>query len=217
MTKAELRSLVKNALLKIDNTNKYHNNVIDHSIEHAMNQIYGDLFRNNPSDLDDYTKSYGDDESPIAITLDSGTGYYYSTLPKPIVPIGDKASGVRHIRGYGTPVAGSYTRQDYNFVPMTRKELDLISDTYTGEYDGLSFGTIGYVVRRDKVQYYGLDATTHLIIIDTGGVGMDLLVPFTAFDDTDIVMLPFGQDKKIQEMIMVFLQQIQEPDLKDDN
>lgn len=208
MTKAELRSLVKNYLRKIDNTNKYHNNVIDHSIEHAINQVYNDLFKNNPGDLDDYTKAYGATGAVIAVAQDANTGVYYSTIPAAYIPLRDKASGIRHIRGGG--LASTLV-----FYPGSRKDMDLLTSTDT--YDTLISNQdyIMYIVKRVTVEYKG-SATTCSILQDQG-VMMDILVPFTAFDDTDTVILPFGQDMKVQELAMVFLQQIQEPDLKDDN
>ena len=200
MTKAELRSRVKNALIRIDKTAKYHNNVVDRAIESVINQVYGDLFKNNPGDLDDYTITVGDGGTPIAVSQNANSLIYYSTLPNVIAPINDKASGVRHIY---TVEEGETT-----FVPMSKREIDLAPNTYFGTLSD----KIGYAVRRDRVEYYGMT-----IAIATAGVRMDLLIPFTEFDEDDIIMLPFGQDAKIEELVLVFLRAIQDVDLADDN
>ena len=106
---------------------------------------------------------------------------------------------------------------DYDFVPMSRREADLTGGTYSGATSVSEYSPIGYIVRRNRIEYYNLTANDWADYLSTATIRFDLLVPFTAFEDTDIVTLPFGQDMKIQEMAMVFLQQIQEPDLKDDN
>jgi len=175
MLKSELRSLIKNLLPKAEEINRYHDNVVDRAIAKALNEFYNVIYLRNPLELQRYTYGLGY-TTPVPVALEASTGLYYSNFPTGYTPVvfPDKASGVRRI---STPTQGGTL-----FHPMDARELDLVPH---GHYvDGVT-GTVGYVVRRTRVEYYNIP-----VAIVTSGVRMDCIIPFTQYTDTEYVPLP---------------------------
>jgi hypothetical protein len=173
MIKKEIISYVKGFLPREDKTQRYHSRFVEAVCEKVIVEMYNDLFKINPLLLDKYTKQYGV-TTPIAISLESSSGLYYSTLPVQVVSLPDRASGVRHIY----PV----TQSGNQFVPMDAREADIISNTDVA----IVTSKIGYRVRQDtRVDYYNTNA-----VIRSAGVRMDLLIPFSIYADTDVVLIP---------------------------
>ncbi len=204
MQKAEVRSLVRNSLPKIDKSNRFHDVYIDAVIEKVINSMYEDVWRLNPLNLQRYVKQYGY-SVPIAVLTENSTGIKYSTLPVSIVPIQDKSSGVRRI---STPIQGAFM-----FFPVDAREIDLISN---GCYFDTVNTKVGYAVNQTRVEYYNMNAT-----IEVSGVRMDLIIPFSKYAETDEVKIPEIADLRTGETFMdrVFkiLQVVKPVDLLDNN
>lgn len=202
MIKQEIVSLVKNEVGVIDPTAQFHPRVLEAVIEDTLREMYGELYQKNPRLLDNYTKQYGT-TSPVAVTLEATTGIYYSTLPEKIINLPCSGSGVRHI--YTTARSGN------TFVPMSAVEADLVYNT-----DVASVSTkIGYRVRQDtRVDYWNTSAT-----VRTNGVAMDLLIPFSAYLDDDVVMIPESTTKEGTFLARVLqkLSVVPQPELLDKN
>lgn len=173
MVKAEIRSLVKNLLPKYDKSGKYAPRFLDAVIEKVLAEMYNDVFRRNPLELQRYTKPYGY-TSPLAVLLEAATGLYYTTLPAATLVFPDKASGVRRI---STPLQGGMT-----FFPVDQREMDLIQ---SGSYSDVVSSKIGYAVTPTRVEYYNMSAA-----IIASGVRMDCIIPFSVYTDTDTVLIP---------------------------
>jgi hypothetical protein len=191
MLKAELRSLIKNVVPKED---VFHDRVIDSAIETVIKELYWELFAVDPLALQRYTVEYGV-TSAIAITYNNTKGLYYSTLPVAIVPIPDKASGVRRI--------STRLHIGFTYFPIGKRELDLLSDSYSGRTNY----KVGYMVNQDTVEYYNMDAAIAAL-----GVKMDILQPFSAYADTDTVLIPEIRDRQgvdIVERVVKILQTVQ--------
>ena len=203
MQKQELRSLIKNLLPAIDKVNKWHPNVIDAAIERVLIEMYNELFAENPLALQRFTKQYGYGTA-LGVSLEGATGLYYTTLPAKIVPFRDKASGVRRI---STKVQGGLT-----FFPIDPREMDLI---LSGSNVDTITTKIGYVVNSERVEYYNMSGT-----VQTDGVRMDLIVPFSVYDDDDEVLVPETRNEKgttFTDRVLAILGVVQPKDLKDDN
>jgi len=201
MTKAEIRSLVKNLLPKEDNTGKYHSGVIDAAIETVMNQIFYDVFARTPLDLDNYTRELGGAGTPIAVSLNSNTGVYYSTIPYNYVPLPDKASGIRRVYQIADGAVA--------FYPMSRREVD---HARGGSYFSQASDKIGYIVRGSTIEYYKMDSTTA-----SAGVRMDILMSFRSYLDTDKVLFPLGRENDVIKGALEMMGVIPPKDLSDDN
>jgi len=201
MTKTEIRSLVKNLLPKRDKTGKFHPQVIDAAIETVMNQVFYDVFMKQPRDLDNYTTTYGDDGSPVAVAPNAVSGIEQSTIPATYVPLPDKASGVRAIY----PLAFAANA----FYPMSKREIDLAG---SNSYFSQATDKIGYAVRGEIVEYYLMNST-----IKAAGVRMDVLQTFRAYDDDDEVKFPLGREADLIKGVLEMLGVQPPTDLSDLN
>ena len=202
MTREEIRSLIKNLLPRHDKTSKYHDLVVDAAIGKVLAQMYNELWIADSLALQRFTKRYGD-ITPIDIALDAGVNVYYSAYPANIIPIPDKASGVRRIT---TRQQGGMT-----FHPMDSREVELVA---SGSFFSTITNKIGYVPTQDRIEYYNMSTA-----VATAGVRMDLLVDFSEYDNDDVVLIPEiggGEGAFVQRVLQV-LAVIPAVDLKDDN
>lgn len=198
MTKREITSFVWNNLQKFDKTNKYHPVVIEMAITLAFNQGYTEVFEKDPRRLDNFTVSYGETGDTLLTELNAdGNLMYEVLLPVSYVPLNDKASGVRHV----FTLAKSSTK----FYPMYKYELDIADNTLMGEIDN----RIGYCVRQTKLEFYRMTGVTSIRI--------DVVQPFTSYNATDDINIPFGNDQKLMDMVIEKLRGLPLVDLKDDN
>jgi len=180
MQKNEIRSLIKNLLPRIDKESVFHNRLIDASVEKVLAEMYVELWGADPRSVDAYTKSY----TNITIVQEPSTSIYYSVLPERIIPIPDNSSGVRHIY----PLVANTPE----FKPMSAFDINRVYDT------DLAVVTtkVGFRVKQQgstiypRVDYWN---TTPTIV--NAGVRMELLIPFSAYADTDIVLVPELKNK----------------------
>jgi hypothetical protein len=204
MRRDEIRSIVRNTLPKYDKSNSYHDNYLNAVIEKALAQMYEDVWRMNPLNLQRYVKQYGY-TTPIAVLTENSTGLKYSILPESIIPFQDKLSGVRRI---STPLQGRFM-----FFPIDAREMDLIAN---GSYSDVVTAKIGYSVNQTRVEYYNMSTA-----IEASGVRMDLIVPFSKYEESDEVKIPEIADTRTGETFMdrvlKILQVVRPTDLKDDN
>lgn len=203
MVKAEIRSLILNELPKWDKVAKYHPRFLDAAIEKVINSMYTDVFKRSPHELQRYVKQFGYD-TPIAVSTELTTGISYATLPANIVPFPDKASGVRRV--------ATATQGGVGFYPMDAREADLVSG---GSFTNTLTSRAGYIVAPGRVEFYNISVATA-----AEGVRMDLIIPFSVYEDTDVVLIPEENDYKGEtfiDKVLKVLGVIQKIDLKDDN
>lgn len=173
MIKAEIRSSVLNSLLKWDSTARYHPRFLDAIIEQIRNEMLMEVWRANPLMLQNYIEQYGYD-TPLAVSYESTSGIYYTTLPENIVIFPDKASGVRRM--------APHKQTGIRFYPMDAREWDLVMG---GSYVNTINNKIGYIVNTTRIEYYGMTGT-----VEAQGVRADLIIPFSEYTDVQIVPCP---------------------------
>ena len=192
MTKAEIRSMVRNRLMRIDQTAKFHDKVLDSWIERVANQVMHDAFNKNLTNYDFYTRQYE------GVTVVKTGDIPYSTLPASVVQLPDRAEGVRKIQ----TTAGS----GLEFVPVAMEDQEL----YLALEVGIIDTTIGYDVKQERVYYFG-----DMSLIDE--VDMWLVIPFTAYADTDEFVIPSGKDGQFFDQIVKLAMGTPPVDLINDN
>ena len=203
MIKKEIRSVIFNRLQKYDSSATYHPRVIDAEAEAVLNQMYNEVAASAPLSLQRFTRGYGYD-TPRTVLNEPATGIYYTTLPENIVPIMDKASGVRRV--------APATQTGIKFFPMDQREWDLILGSSFVSYVK---NKIGYCVTPTRVEYYGMTGA-----IITSGVRMDLLIPFSEYIDTDVILVPEHKDSNGMGFIDRVVESFKDRptvDLTDDN
>ena len=204
MTKAELRAEIKGLLRGIDETRKYTNLFIDSITARCFNNLVLQTFQNDKSrrDLDLYTKSYN-----VSAIVDDSSGKYYSDISSfHVVPVLDAKHGVRSI----------HLLQDESllFYPVTKRTLQLFTGSTSS--NTLAFGLtdtmIGYNVTRDKIWYYGMDAS-----VAVNNITINIIVDYTKLDDEDVVHVPAGQDVVLVKMVVEMLFNKPDVELLNDN
>lgn len=196
MQKNFLRDYIKNLLRKIDKTNKYHPNVIDHAIEKAINSIFAEIAIKRPHELDAYTKEYD-----LTLVRDGTSQNYYTTLTAPYVPIPDKRGGIRHIETQGDFA-------EIIFVPVTQSEFY----RYPNTYSAMVSDRVPYYVDNTKIYFYNPND-----VVTAADVTVHQVIPFTSYADTDTIKIPDGQDHLIVKLALEHLGIIQPVDLANDN
>lgn len=200
MRKDKVIDLVRAYLPSPDKTNKYHPLVVEHTLSICYNEMLVKTYSKQYYDMDMFAKKFGDNGTPITVELNSNTGEYYSTLPSEIVVLPNINAGVKGIL--------SLSSQDLVFAPMKGCDIKLIQGLECQQIDDV----IGYTVYRDKVIYTGMTSS-----IASAGVVMDLIVPFHAYDDSDNVNFPKGQENTIISMALSMLGVIPPKDLVNNN
>jgi len=204
MKKAEIRSLVRNSLPRVDKVNRYHDVYVDGVIEKVIASLYEDVWKTNPLNLQRYTMGFGY-SVPIPVKTENSTGIKYSDIPDGMLFFQDKSSGLRRI---STPLQGSFM-----FFPMDAREVDLVSN---GSYFDTVNTKVGYIVNQNRVEYYNMNAA-----IQATGVRMDAVMAFSKYLETDEVKIPEIADVRTGETFMdrVFkvLQLVKPVDLLDNN
>lgn len=203
MTKEEIRSLIWNLTKKYDVNMAFHPRVIDAAIEKVIAEFYNIVFMRSPLELARYTKEFGY-TTAITVALEAATGLYYSSYPTgiSIIPIPDKASGVRRV--------SAPTQAGVTFYPMDSREQDLVM---AGSYVHTLRNKIGYIPRRTRIEYYNMTAS----VVATG-VRCDLLIPFSNYADTDTVLIPEIVDEEgngFVERVMKELEHVQPIDMNE--
>lgn len=173
MIKSEIRSAVLNGLRRFDKVAAYHPLVLDNACEAVLNVMYNEVFRMSPHSLQRFCKQYGYSVA-LPVLSEASTGIYYTTLPEKIVYFPDRASGCRRI--------APATQTGSMFFPMDQREWDL---ALGGMYINSAKDRIGYIVTPTRVEYYGITGA-----IITSGVRADLIIPFSKYADTDVVLYP---------------------------
>lgn len=200
MTKAALRSLLKNTLAQVDKVSKYHDTYLDHVLETCLNSVYFQVHEQNPRALGQYTKAYS-----VATALYSATtGRYGIFIPTVVVPMPDKRGGVRAIR--------STLGLDTYFAPITNMELALMEDSQADSLTVTTPTVVYYTVFSDIIDFKNMTAT-----IAAAPFFLDLLVAFTSLADTDQVPLPYGKNVEIMKMALEMIGVIPPKDLLDNN
>ena len=201
MTKAALRSLLKNTLAQVDKVNKYHDTYLDYVLETVINSVYYQVYEQNPRALGQYTKRYS-----IQTATSGSIDRWEYDLPVKLVPLPDKRGGVRNIR-----FEGDY--DDYSFIPVTDQEMVLMQWAQSGELTTTTPGIMYFMVMSDKIEFrYQLVAP---FLANT--LQLDLLVAFTSLGDTDEVPLPFGKNVEILKTALEIIGVVPPKDLLDNN
>jgi hypothetical protein len=176
MTKGQFTELIKQRLGW-----KWGDRTIALHIENAWNQVVGQLFLNDSHQLDLYTKTY-------TVDVLSGTPRKYSLLPVKSIQYKDAANGVRRIH--------TLCDEQVHFVPMRGIDFQIFSSLDAGI---VNTDVVGYLSKTDRVEYFD-------IIDDISQVRMDIVPAFSAWGETDDIMIPQGVAESIYGLVLQAVQ-----------
>lgn len=199
MTKALLRSLLKNTLAQIDKTAKWHDNYLDHILEACISSLVYEAYASNPKALGQYTKRFR-----LQAVAVGDAGRRTCDLTVKLIPLPDKRGGVRSMVFTDDP--------DVYFVPVTDQELLLMEESQAGALVTTTPDVIYYVVRPNTIEMKGVSTAQTFYTLQ-----LDLLVAFTSLVDTDNVPLPYGKEAEVLKMALEILNVVPPKDLLDNN
>jgi len=224
---------------------KYHVNDIGIAVETAVNEIFYDLFKNDPTQQDRYATNY--DET---VTYDTNFQYFYIDIPASYVQVkGDE--GIRWVIDAARPYE-RYKRVEFTerevFFTLGNQEIDTESsysiNGNTLVLDNLEEGTTAitvvvedsyYRVKSDTITYNSVKYYPGAIIKGVAGqasftgdghiylitppttIKLGLIIPFTALGDSDDFVFPTGQDQLILERVQFYFQKLGAQDLTNDS
>lgn len=175
MLKKELIDLVKDAAGL-----KYSDRTVMHHIGLAFEQVIGQIFRQNPGQLDFFAKDY-------TVPVIHVSPRPYSTLPERIIQFSDTSNGVRRILYTGN--------DDIDFVPVPAHYFQLEDNLDVGSVDS----SVGFYVRSNKVEY------SKSLPRAVTEVRMELVIPFSQHSDNDDFPFPAGASENILAMALATL------------
>lgn len=186
MTKAEYIDFVRNSLQMVDKTQRFHPQQVAAAINNAVNTVFWEMYESNPKvmkkSLERYTTAVASTTSVHATTQ-----RYVSALSVDVVDLPKKAGGVIDIICTTSCAVTVY-------APITVIEGDQLSGSESslpGNVTGFSFDGVR------TVEYWGMAAPTSVVI--------RLIKQFRSYASTDNVLLPFGQDERIIELVRQYL------------
>jgi hypothetical protein len=182
MIKAKYIELVKQSVFSgtptVDRLSQADPRRVELDIASALNTLFFQTFKKNPSNLDRYSKPYLN----VAVSYEASTQTYYSILPAKVIQYPVCGDGIWNIN--------TMTGQDVTFAPIQANDKELL---YGGEFDSID-DVIGYSLSGSRVNYYNFDS-----IITA--VKMDLVVDFTEWGMDEDVPIPSGQDLEVLNII----------------
>lgn len=152
---------------------KFSDRTIALHIEMAINTVLGQIFRQDPSQIDFFTKQY-------TATIVAGDRPY-ALLPARIIQMPDLANGVRRIYPAGS--------NSLMFVPMPSMGHSVFSEAGLDNLDD----SCGYEVKTDRVMLWNLRYPVTNII-------MELVIPFSDWEDEDDFPIPMGTADQITQV-----------------
>jgi len=207
MTKIEYIDFIRNSLPMVDKTNKYHPEQVAAAINVAVNTVFYEMYEQQPKVFMKAMERY-----TTLATLSVGKAVtalrFKSTLTVDIVDLPKKAGGILEIAqqtAAGAEVATTTTQ----FVPVSTME----GEQFYGSEASLPGNVIGFSWAGEReIEYWEMAAAVASI-----GVKARYIIQFKSYASTDNVLLPYGQDQRIIELVRQFLGAIPPKDLVNDN
>jgi len=193
MTKNEYIDFVRNSLQMVDKTQKYHSQQVAAAINHAVNTVFWEMYGKNGNvmkkSLERYTTLVTNTTAANATTT-----RYNSSLTVDVVDLPRKAGGIIGIIEDDTTTT--------KYVPVGVLE----GDQLYGSESSLPDAIIGFSFDGIRtIEYWNMTAATDVII--------RVIKQFNSYTTTENVLLPFGQDERIIELVRKYLGDIPPKDL----
>lgn len=208
MTKAEYISYIKNLLPKVDQTNKYHDNVIAMAISTAHEQLFNELYRRGEKNLDQYAIKYVMASRPASGSPQESNWTYYEFDEASHfdgihpVNIDSLSRGVRRIISQQSPSLKFRPVTHQGYEQMDSDELDYLVDV------------VWYYVDAERIMFkngtlFTSTSTTNLVVY--------MIPRFYDIASTETFNIPRGHGHRLMKYTLEALGVIPPKDLIADN
>ena len=196
MTKQEYTDFIRNSLPRVDQTNRYDRRQVAVAINVAVNTVFYELYMQNPKKMTKAMERY----STTATIVPSDTtlrGRYVGTLTGDVVDLPRKTGGILSIRQWDGGGIAEIETTVTNYVPVTVME----GEQFYGSEASLSGVVVGFSWSKlGQIEFWGMSAAEA-----AKGVEVRYLKQFKSYTDTESVILPFGQDERIIQLVREFM------------
>lgn len=205
MTQLEYIDFIRNSLSMVDKTAKFHREQVKAAVNFAMNTVFYDMYLKGSKDVQKSMERYSTLVS-LSVAADSElTNRYTATLSVDVVDLPRVTGGVLEIMSGTLGVYNTGT----TFIPVST----MTGEQMYGSESSLPSNVIGFSFSGARqIEFWDFPA---------GSVGSDhrarIIQQFKSYDATDNVMLPFGKDEQIMELVRQYLGVIPPKDLVNNN
>ena len=209
MTKIEYVYFIRNSLQMGDKTQRFHREQVKAALNLAINTVFYEMYAKNPKVMAKSLERYTTEEYIVPAV---GVGYtrYRKVVSYDIVDLPRKTGGVFGIQSHSAGVPGQRNTTTTNFVPVSGME----GEQLYGSESYLPGNVIGFSWDGARtIEFWGSAVATIL----PNGVHVRYIKQFNGYADTDNVVLPYGQDERIIELVRQYLGVTPPKNLVNDN
>lgn len=199
MTKAEIISLVKNTLMKVDEQGRYREPLLERHIGVVYEQMFNELYGRDRKSISKYTRIISDASSE-AVNLANGR-----TLPSIPIVLPREAGGLFEF----------YTDAGFESFTFVLTSYEGYKYSVDSSFDTASFkGTYTAAILADKIY-----ANKTVTPAPAGEVTLyyRMIPKFSELSSTDEVILPGGASEMLVDRVIDTIQHMPPTDLINDN
>jgi hypothetical protein len=201
MIKRTFLELIQKRLKSIGETNQFGLQYIETVVDDYWQKFAMNYVSRSGQDASFYTKSY----NVTSVSTDSN-GLFYVDLPDNII----RYPNIVYSTGSeGVVAIYALSADQWDIKPIREAEYYLIKNLEVYLAASEHYYWVGY----DKI-YFSDNITAE---IQTNGVRLNLMVPFTSYAYTEYLPLPNDMDQKLSDYVVSFLAGTPIPDLHNNN
>lgn len=186
MTRKALLELIGHRMKSVDSTEQFPVRYIEGICDITWASWCTDSANDKNQDFNFFTKSY----PAVTVTLDSGSGYYSSTLPEQALKLPRVGDGVISVNQINS--------MDNDFKPISEKNFRLMR----GQEVNRTGTDIYFYVTYDTVFFSeSMDAS-----IASSGVDMRLSIPFSKYTLSEELPMPSGKELEFISAVVNLIQ-----------
>ena len=217
MTKNQYIDFIRNSLPMVDKTSRFHREQVAAAINVAVDTVFYEMYAKSPKAMRKSMDRYATEVSGT-ITAVGSTGRYGTSLSVDVVDLPRKAGGVLQIN-WDTLTSPDLTPRSNTtkFVPVSAIESEQLygaEGTLVGNVETAGIRQIiGFTFSGPRTIFYW-DMSEYE---SESNVLIRLIKQFRSYSATEQVLMPFGQDQRIIQLVREYLGVIPPKDLVNNN
>jgi hypothetical protein len=198
MTKAEYIDFIRNSLPMVDKTSKFHVEQVSAAINLAVNTVFHELYQRGPKSVKKSLERYSTLSSKLTPTQNAAwRPRWRVTLTSDVIDLPKKTGGVLEVLQWNEDGINPELNTTTSFVPITTME----GEQLYGSESSLPANVAGFSWLGDRtLELWGISSANAAL-----GVSVRYLQQFRSYSSTDRILLPFGQDQRIMELVREYL------------
>jgi len=207
MTKNEYIDFIRNSLQAVDKTSRFHPEQVAAAMNVAVNTVFYEMYKAQPRVFAKSMERYTVQTQLIPVNSSAVDPRYTAPLTVDIVDLPRKTGGVLEI--LQKTLIPATLSSVITYVPVTTME----GEQFYGSESSLPSNVVGFSWSGARVvEFWNMSASQA-----TGTVLARYIPQFKSYASTDNVLLPYGQDQRIIELVRQYMGVIPPKDLVNDN